>query len=132
MVKLNKDVSSSRRKQRKAHFGATSDERRSRMAAPLDANLRKQWGVKSVPVKKGDEVIVKRGKFAKMHKDMSLKVTACYRKKYVIHVEKCIVEKSNKQAVNVGIDASNVMITKLEMDGSRSKLLKRKAIKTVE
>ena len=54
MVKLNKDVSSSRRKQRKAHFGATSDERRSRMAAPLDANLRKQWGVKSVPVKKGD------------------------------------------------------------------------------
>ncbi len=127
MVKLNKNVSSSRRKQRKAHFGATSTDRRSRMAAPLAADLRLMHGVKSMPVKKGDEVRVVRGKFA--NKDASsLKVLACYRKKYVVHVEKCTIEKSNKQTVQVGIDASNLVITKLAMDSDRAKILKRKKI----
>lgn len=39
MVKLNPNKTSSRRKMRKAHFGATSVERRVRMSAPLKKDL---------------------------------------------------------------------------------------------
>jgi len=38
-------VSRSRREARKAHFGAASDERRVRMAAPLSKSLKAEHGV---------------------------------------------------------------------------------------
>ena len=53
-------------------------------------------------------------------------MTAVYRKKYVIHVERCTKEKSNGQTINIGIDASNVVITKLKLDKSRKQILDRK------
>ena len=52
---------------------------------------------------------------------------ACYRRKYVIHVEKCTREKANNQTIQVGIDASNVIITKIKMDKSRKAILDRKS-----
>jgi len=125
MVKLNKDVSSSRRKQRKAHFGATSVDRRERMASPLSADLKLKWKVNAMPVRTGDNVKVIRGGF----KGVDGVVKACYRKKYVIHVEKCTRDKANGQTVFVGIDASNVTITELKMDKSRRAILLRRAIK---
>ena len=128
MTKLNTNTTSSRRKQRKAHFGATSVERRERMASPLAADLRNMHGVRSMPIKKGDEVKVIRGKFSKDFKNVDLKVVACYRKKYVVHVEKCTTDKANGQTVFVGIDASNLCITKLDMTGSRAAILKRRKI----
>ncbi len=45
MTKFNENVSSSRRKQRKAHFGATSVERRVRMSAPLSKDLFQKFHV---------------------------------------------------------------------------------------
>ena len=63
-----------------------------------------------------------RGKF----KGTSGKVTQVYRKKYCIHVERCTRDKANGQTINVPIDASNVTITKLKMDGSRRAILERK------
>lgn len=75
-----------------------------------------------MPVVREDEVLVTRGKF----KGTEGKVTACYRRKYVIHVEKCTKEKSNGQTVNIGIDASNCVITKLKLDKSRKQILDRK------
>jgi hypothetical protein len=39
VVKLNPNKTSSRRKMRKAHFGATSVERRKRMSAALNKDL---------------------------------------------------------------------------------------------
>ena len=78
--------------------------------------------VRSLPVRKEDEVIVKRGEF----KGTEGKVVQVYRKKYVIHVEKCTRDKANKQTIHVGIDASNVVITKLKLDKSRKAILERK------
>ena len=75
-----------------------------------------------MPVIREDEVIVTRGKF----KGTEGKVTACYRKKYVIHIERCTKEKSNGQTVNIGMDASNCCITKLKLDKSRKQILDRK------
>ena len=48
MAKSSADVSSSRRKSRKAHFGAASDQRRAIMSAPLSKELRKQYKVHTI------------------------------------------------------------------------------------
>ena len=65
------------------------------MASMLAPNLKQQYKVKSLPVVKGDEVKVMRG--SDKTKGKEGKVTAVYRRKYVIHVERCTREKSNKQ-----------------------------------
>lgn len=46
-MKFNTSVSSSRRTQRRAHFSATSGERRLRMASTLSTELRAKHGVLS-------------------------------------------------------------------------------------
>jgi large subunit ribosomal protein L26e len=124
MVKLNNNVTSSRRKQRKAHFGATSVDRRERMASPLSADLSLKYKVNAMPIRTEDEVKVTRGQF----KGQEGKVKAVYRKKYVVHVEKCTTDKANGQTVFVGIDASNLSITSLKMDKCRLRTLTRRKI----
>ena len=60
-MKYNKNVSSSRRKSRKAHFTAPSSVRRKLMSAPLCKDLRQKYNVRSLPIRKDDEVQVTRG-----------------------------------------------------------------------
>merc|ERR1712137_821554 len=59
----NKKVSSSRRKARKAHFQSTSSERRILMSATLSTELRQKHNVRSMPLRKDDEVEIMRGFF---------------------------------------------------------------------
>merc|ERR1711890_154114 len=54
-MKLNKNVTSSRRKQRKRQFTAPSHIRRKLMSAPLSKDLRQKYGVRSMPIRKDDE-----------------------------------------------------------------------------
>lgn len=75
-----------------------------------------------MPVVRDDEVKVMRGKF----KGQEGRVTNVYRRKYVIHVERCTRDKANGQSVPIGLDASKVMITKLKLDKSRKAILERK------
>merc|ERR1711976_501753 len=121
-MKFNDAVRSSRRKSRKAHFTAPSSERRKLMSAPLSAELRNKHSVRSVPIRKDDEVQVVRGTY----KGREGKVVASYRKKWVIHIERITREKTNGATVNVGIDPSKVIITKLKIDKDRRALLDRK------
>lgn len=58
MVKLNKFKTSARRKMRKAHFTAPSHERRRIMSAPLSKYLRQKYNVRTMPIRKDDEVQV--------------------------------------------------------------------------
>ncbi|EPY25873.1 large subunit ribosomal protein L26e [Strigomonas culicis] len=112
----------SRRKARRAHFQAPSHVRRILMSAPLSKELRAKYNVRSMPVRKDDEVVVKRGSF----KGREGKVTACYRLKWVIHVDKVNREKANGNTVPVGLNASNVEITKLKLSNHRKAILERK------
>ena len=75
-----------------------------------------------MPVRKDDEVTVVRG----LYKNREGKVTACYRKKFVIHVERITREKANGATVQVGLNASKVVITKLKLDKDRKAILERK------
>eukprot|EP00691_Histiona_aroides_P000570 EC849836.1.p2 GENE.EC849836.1~~EC849836.1.p2 ORF type:complete len:169 (+),score=54.84 EC849836.1:29-508(+) len=122
-MKFSTAVSSSRRKSRKAHFGAPSSVRRHLMSASLSKVLRGKHNVRSVPIRKDDEVLIERGH----NKKQSGKVTTVYRKKFVIHVERLTRDKKNGQTVNIPVHPSNVVIAKLKMDKDRKSLLERRA-----
>merc|ERR1712094_28625 len=113
----------SRRKSRKAHFQAPSSVRRKILSAPLSAELRNKYLVRSMPVRKDDEVHVVRGFF----KGREGKVLTVYRRKFCIHVERVTRDKANGGTVNVGIHPFNVVITKLKLDKDRKNILDRKA-----
>ncbi|KAH7422149.1 hypothetical protein KP509_13G093200 [Ceratopteris richardii] len=55
-MKFNPAVSSSHRKSRKTHFTAPSSVMRVLMSAPLSSALKNKYNVRSVPVRKDDEV----------------------------------------------------------------------------
>mmetsp|Transcript_23209 Transcript_23209/g.26673 ORF Transcript_23209/g.26673 Transcript_23209/m.26673 type:complete len:141 (+) Transcript_23209:131-553(+) len=122
-MKYSTAVSSSRRKSRKAHFGAHSEARRILMSSNLSKELQARHGVRSMPIRKDDEVVITRG----MYKTREGKVTAVYRKKFVVHVERITREKANGATVPVGIPASALTITKLKMDKDRKALLESKS-----
>jgi len=121
-MKFNKAVTSSRRKQRRAHFGASSGERRKRMCSPLSADLRSKHNVRSLPIRKDDEVLVIRGEYA----GREGKVVQVYRKKYAIYIEGLTTEKANGQTVFIPVDPSKVVVTKLKLDRARNALIDRK------
>jgi large subunit ribosomal protein L26e len=78
-----------------------------------------------MPIRKDDEVTITRGMF----KTREGKVTAVYRKKWVIHVERITREKVSGATVPVGVPASSVVITKLKLDKDRKAKLEVKASK---
>merc|ERR1712029_647208 len=62
-MKFSRDVSSSSRKSRKAHFDAPSSVRRVIMSAALSKELRGEHSARSIPIRKDDEVLVTRGTY---------------------------------------------------------------------
>eukprot|EP00300_Choanocystis_sp_HF-7_P006514 c14752_g1_i1.p1 GENE.c14752_g1_i1~~c14752_g1_i1.p1 ORF type:complete len:142 (+),score=10.08 c14752_g1_i1:43-468(+) len=127
-MKLSPAVSSSARKARKAHFTAPSNIRRKIMSSGLSKELRQKHSVRSIPIRRDDEVMVVRGTF----KGREGKVISVYRRKFVIHIENITKDKANGQQVPVGIDASKVVITKIKMDKDRKALLERKKSASAE
>merc|ERR1712055_796736 len=123
-MKFKKNKNSSRRKNRKAYFDAPSHVRRTLMSAPLSKDLRQKYGVRSMPIRKDDEVQIVRGHFKSQQVG---KVLQAYRKKYVIHIERIQREKANGATVHVGIHPSKVVIMKLKLDKDRKRILEHRA-----
>ncbi|KAL4797965.1 60S ribosomal uL24 domain-containing protein [Aspergillus undulatus] len=121
MAVTNQAISSSRRKSRKAHFNAPSSVRRVIMSAPLSKELREKHNVRSIPIRKDDEVTIVRG----TNKGREGKITSVYRLKWAVHVERVVREKSNGQSVPLPIHPSKVVITKLKLDKDREQILER-------
>ena len=84
-------MTSSRRKCRKAILSASSHIKRKLMSAPLSKDLRKKYSVRSMPVRKDDEVIVLTGTY----KGSKGRVITVYRKKWCINIEKLSKNKLN-------------------------------------
>ena len=122
-MKTHKDVSSSRRKCRKAHFGAPSNLRYKLLSANLSKDLRGKYNVKSLPVRRDDEVLVVRGDY----KDSKGRVNAVYRKRWCIYVDKVSETKQNGATIKIPLHPSNVVLTKLKLTPDRQALLDRKA-----
>nr|AAT35583.1 ribosomal protein L26 [Pectinaria gouldii] len=122
-MKFNPLVSSSRRKNRKRHFNAPSHIRRRIMTAPLCKELKTKHNVRSMPVRKDDEVQIVRGNFKGQQVG---KVIQVYRSKFRIHIERIQREKANGATVSIGIHPSKVQIVKLKLDKDRRKILERR------
>ncbi|KAI9307249.1 translation protein SH3-like domain-containing protein [Cunninghamella echinulata] len=124
-MKFSADVSSSRRKSRKAHFTAPSHIRQKLMSSALSKELKEKHSVNALPIRRDDEVLVVRGTY----KGREGKVVQVYRKKWVIHIERVTREKANGATAPIGIHPSNVVVTKLRLDRNRQALIDRKGKK---
>ncbi|KAL3476997.1 60S ribosomal protein L26 [Aspergillus californicus] len=121
MAVMNRNIASSRRKSRAAHFNAPSSERRVILSAHLSKELQEKYNVRSIPIRRDDEVLVLRGS----QKGREGKVTSVYRLKWAIHVERISRDKSNGSSVPIPLAPSNVVITKLKLDKDRESILER-------
>merc|ERR1712167_208710 len=79
-MKTHTSVSSQRRKSRKAHFTAPSSVRRKKMSCHLSKDLRTKYDCRSVPVRKGDTVLIKCGSVDEGVKGKVGKVLTVYRR----------------------------------------------------
>jgi len=112
----NKWVSSVQpRKQRKYRYNAPLHIKRKFLSAHLSKELRKKYGKRSVPVRKGDEVKIMKGQF----KGMKGTVTKVDLKKCKVYLEEIKVKKVDGSEVHRPIHPSNLMITKLNLDDKR-------------
>jgi large subunit ribosomal protein L24 len=112
-------------KQRKRLYQAPVTKRYRRFSAPLSSKLKESHGTNSVPVRKGDTVMIMRGD----RKGSEGKVTQINRKNYRIFVEGADREKVDGTKVSVPIHPSKVMITRLNLDDKwRKKIMERKGV----
>ncbi|EAY19129.1 ribosomal protein L24, putative [Trichomonas vaginalis G3] len=119
MVKTNPFVSSQARKVRKSYFNAKKDAKHVAMSAPLSKELQEANGIKRLPIRRDDEVMIFSGRM----QNRTGKVTAVKLSEMRIYVDTFTTEKINGQAVSFPVHPSNVVITKLKMDKARKNLI---------
>ncbi|MBS3053237.1 MAG: 50S ribosomal protein L24 [Candidatus Aenigmarchaeota archaeon] len=115
------------RKQRKYRYNAPSHIRHSMLSAHLQKGLRKELGRRSMVLKKGDEVEIRRGEFSGRRGAVS----AVDMKRLKILIEGIKRKKVSGQDIQVPIDPSNVVIVKVNLeDKKRKKIISRKTPET--
>lgn len=115
--------SKQRRKQRKYRYNAPLHIRQTFISANLSKELRKKYGKRNVPLKKGDIVKIMRGNFKKK----TGKVTKVNLKKTKVNVEGINLTKKDGTKVFYPLSPSNLQIIELLIDDKkRKKLLERK------
>ena len=80
------------------------------MSSSLSKDLRKKHGIRSIPIRKDDEVVVVRGT-NKGHKG---KVIQVQRRKFAIHIDKLTKNKANGAPYQIPIHPSKVSVVKLK------------------
>ena len=111
------------RKQRKVFFNLPLHLRWHLLNAPLSPELRKELGIKRLPVRKGDVVRIMRGDW-KGHEGKVVEVDL---KRVAIYVEGVTVKKADGTERYYPIHPSKVMIVKLgELDKVRRKIIERR------
>jgi len=126
MVRTRKVSSQPRKVRKRLKYQAPLHVRAKELTAPLSPELRRQYGVKRMRVRKGDTVLIVRGRFAG-HEGKVVRVSV---KKARIYVEGATITKADGREVLFPIHASKVMITKLDLSDERRKIIleRRKAL----
>ena len=110
-------------KQRKLLYNAPHHIRAKIMSAHLSEDLRKSYGIRSLPIRSGDTVRILRGDY----KDYEGRVTRVDREKYRIYVDGVTREKADGTTTLVPIHHSKVEIVKLNLDDDwRRRILERR------
>ncbi|MEM0369370.1 MAG: 50S ribosomal protein L24 [Pyrobaculum sp.] len=111
------------RKQRLSLYRAPLHLRHKLLNAKLSPELRKKLGVKRLPIRKGDVVLIMRGDF----KGVTGKVVKVDLKRVRIYVEGATRTNSRGHTVYYPIHPSKVMITEIETsDKIRQKIIERR------
>lgn len=111
------------RKQRLYRLNAPLHIKHKFLAAHLSKELRKKYGKRSIPLRKGDKIKVINGQFKK-HVG---KVTKVNLKKSKVHVEGADLIKKSGGKAPYPIHASNLEILELNLDDKeRKKIFERK------
>lgn len=111
------------RKQRKYRYNAPLHTKRKFIRAHLSKDLRKKYGRRNIGLRKGDKVIVMRGKFKK-HTGKIDFVDIKESKAYITGID---MTKKDGTKTTLPIDPSNLMIMELNIDDKmREKILRRK------
>lgn len=111
------------RKIRKELYNLPHHKRHKLMVAPLTKEARQKYGVKRMPIRVGDTVIIKKGRF----KGIIGKVVKVIPKKLKIHVEGAMLRRAGGTMVHYPIYVYNVAIVDLDLsDPQRKKILERK------
>lgn len=113
-------------KQRRAVANAPLHSRWRFLNAAMSEDLAREHGVKRLPVRAGDTVVILRGDW-KGHEGKVVEVDL---KRSRIAIEGVTINKADGTPVYYMIHPSKVMITKLgEMDDIREKILERRKVK---
>ncbi|MCE4606027.1 MAG: 50S ribosomal protein L24 [Desulfurococcales archaeon] len=111
------------RKQRKALYNAPFHLRQKQVTAVLSRELREKFGVRNLPVHKGDRVRVLRGEF----KGVEGNVVKVNLSSYILNIDGVTRKKASGDQVFAPIHPSNVMIIKLNLDDEkRRSILERR------
>jgi large subunit ribosomal protein L24 len=114
-------------KQRKRLFNAPAHIRHKLMSAPLSRELTASKGAKTLPVRKGDTILIKRGD----NKGFEGKVSRVDLKAFRIYVEGLTREKVDGTNIFLPIHPSKVEIRNLNLDDKwRKNILERKQVVT--
>lgn len=116
---MMKMMSHKARKQRKMRATAPLHLRHKMMASHLSDQLRSQVKRRSLPLRKGDEVTVMRGKF----KGTTGKVAKIDLKDMKAYVDSVKRRKVSGVEVQIALDPSKLMITNPVLDDPRRKLV---------
>ena len=112
-------------KQRKRLFNAPAHIRHKLMSAPLSHELTASKGAKTLPVRKGDTILIKRGD----NKGFEGKVSRVDLKAFRIYIEGLTREKVDGTNIFLPIHPSKVEIRNLNLDDKwRKKILERKKV----
>ena len=115
------------KKQRKRAQNAPLHLRRKLLSAHLSKELRKEFKKRSLPLRKGDEVKVMRGK----HKGKKGKISKVDPKKIKVYIENIKRRKVSGEEVQIPFHPSNLMITSASLeDPKRKKIIERKLKKS--
>ena len=118
-------ASSQPRKQKKYLANAPTHIRHKLISVNLSKDLRKKYGKRNFPVRKGDGIVIMRGEFAKK----TGKVELVDLKKLRVMIAGIYRTKKDGTKVSVYFDSSNLQIKELNMDDKkRIEAINRKTI----
>lgn len=103
------------RKQRKYRANAPKHLKRKFVSSHLSKDLKTQYSKRSVVLKKGDEIKIMVGKF----KGKTGKVTVIDTSRLKVYVDGIQRGKVDGTKVNVPLDPSNLLITKLDLEDKK-------------
>ncbi len=113
------------RKQRKYRYNAPAHVRHKFVSANISKELREKFGLRSIPVRKGDEVQIMRGNF-RGQKGLIEEVNL---KKSKVFIGGIKVKKVDGSEVAVALDPSNLKIINLKLDDKRRQQVVERAKK---